>query len=226
MTPFDPVALWVMLLTFYPQPIPANITRALIERPEYFAGAAQIGTSGDAIRLPDGRIFDLIFNVGALDGSSRWQVIIPGATVNDPNRIELVAGPLAPIDVAGAVPVHLDPRFAELAGFHLAQVAGGEGAIAGRAGELAAAADPREMQEAFDAANYDGERALYNHLATFGELDPSAGIAATSDRGTVITDAQSDYPDPDAAAPPDFPIEGDPEPTPPVDGDNVLWIQP
>lgn len=99
MTPFDPVALLAMLLAFYPIVGPAAFDRARRERPAYFAGASIIGTGRDKIRLPDGRIFDGIFDVGG--PGQRWQMleILPGDGTGgpeDPFRLE--AGPLDPID--------------------------------------------------------------------------------------------------------------------------------
>jgi hypothetical protein len=97
MTPFDAVALLAMLLAFYPTVNASELARARRERPEYFAGGTLLGSKGDKLRLPDGRIFDLIQNAGGLPGQQRWQVIEPGPSVPEPWPLE--AGPLTPIDV-------------------------------------------------------------------------------------------------------------------------------
>lgn len=101
MTPFNPTALVAMLLTFYPVVSGAALARARAERPEYFAGGTLIGRHGDALRLPDGVVWDLIFHV---DGPApRWQAIIPSGAPADAGGdplFPLEAGPLASIDLA------------------------------------------------------------------------------------------------------------------------------
>lgn len=101
MVPFDAIALLAMLQAFYPVVGPAALAQARRERPDYFAAAVIIGTSGDKIQLADGRIFDLIFD--ALGPNTRWQAIEIGTgpggpDVDDPFALE--AGPLVPIDLS------------------------------------------------------------------------------------------------------------------------------
>jgi len=104
MTPFDPIALLAMLQAFYPIVGPAALARARTERPDYFSAGQIIGTSGDKIRLADGRIFDLIFDTNG--PNTRWQAIEvgtgPGADIDDPFALE--AGPIVPIDLSAFVP--------------------------------------------------------------------------------------------------------------------------
>jgi hypothetical protein len=74
-TPFDPFALLSMLLAFYPAVSPAAFAQARRERPEYFAGGSIIGSKGDKLQLPDGRVFDCIFASGGPLSGQRWQVL-------------------------------------------------------------------------------------------------------------------------------------------------------
>lgn len=99
MVPFSADALLAMLLAFYPVVGPAALARARQERPDYFAAGTLIGRHGDALKLPDGRIFDLIFDV--LGPGMRWQVLEDrgdgaGTDVDDPFALE--EGPIVPID--------------------------------------------------------------------------------------------------------------------------------
>jgi hypothetical protein len=112
-TPFDPHALLVMLLTFYPIVSVAALQRARAERPEYFAAGTLFGSKGEKLLLPDGRAFDLIFAAGGLPGQQRWQVIEAGPG-GDGDGFGLEAGPLAPVDEPTAVPPLSDPTFVPL----------------------------------------------------------------------------------------------------------------
>jgi len=76
MTPFSPVALLTMLLTFYPDVSPAALVLARRERPDYFAGGALGGSHGDKLTLPDGTVWDLIYDVENETGDRHWQVIL------------------------------------------------------------------------------------------------------------------------------------------------------
>lgn len=60
MTPFDPIALTIMLRTFYPFATPADLARARRERPEYFAAGRLRGHDGTLLELPDGRLFQIV----------------------------------------------------------------------------------------------------------------------------------------------------------------------
>lgn len=224
MTPIDLTALVVVLQVFYPDATAANLARAMIERPEYFAGARQVGAAGDQILLPDGRVIDLIANAGAADGSNRWQPIGLAHVDADPNAIGLVPGPLVPVTIDQAIAPVFAPPFAELAAPWLVQIQAHETAIEGRGGELAGAADPGPMEWMFEATQGEGGYALHNQIRTFGELDPSDGTQATDDRGWVIENAQHDYPDPEQAAPPDITVEPNPNQTPPNNDDEGTWV--
>src|SRR6266487_3889747 len=98
MTPFDALALLAMLLAFYQPASAANLARAFSERPEYFGGGVLIGTVGDALRLPDGTIWDLIF---AVDGpeTPHYQAIQPSGGTGDAGDLlfPLAPGPLRPL---------------------------------------------------------------------------------------------------------------------------------
>jgi hypothetical protein len=99
MVPFSADALLAMLLAFYPVVGPAALARARQDRPDYFASGTLIGRYGDALKLPDGRIFDLIFDV--LGPGMKWQVLEDtgdgaGSELDDPFALE--EGPIVPID--------------------------------------------------------------------------------------------------------------------------------
>jgi hypothetical protein len=98
-TPFDPFALLSMLLAFYPAVSPAAFAQARRERPEYFAGGSIIGSKGDKLQLPDGRVFDCIFASGGPLSGQRWQVLdVTNATASGSDGFALEAGPLTPLD--------------------------------------------------------------------------------------------------------------------------------
>ena len=146
MTPFDPAALLAMLLAFYPVASPAALGRAMAERPEYFAGAVRIGRGGDAIQLPDGRIFDLIFAVD--DPIARhWQVIEAGAGDGADDPFADGPGPLTPLDPNDATPAPAVDMFTGLVGEALAAL-GASDAVLDAAGATLA-------EHAADAANAD-----------------------------------------------------------------------
>src|SRR5262245_54320550 len=94
---FDPVALLVMLLTFYPIVSVPELRRAQLERPEYFGGGVFIGSKGEKLKLPDGRIFDCI--AGTSGPNPQWWV---GDVTNEPpgagDPYPLEEGPLRLLD--------------------------------------------------------------------------------------------------------------------------------
>lgn len=224
MTPFDPIALLAMLRAFYPSPSAAALERARRERPEYFAGGEIVSTGRDKIRLPDGRVFDLIYDVDGLAGGPAWQVIEPG-TGGDPDAIVLEPGPLVPIDVDDTVPPILATGFAEFAGPHLGELGHHERAIEAPQNILAGAANPDGLHATYDHELAPGGNALDNHLRTIGELDPSQERSNTSGLEGRIGDIQRDYPDPDTTAPPDLNVNPNRTERPPNEGEGSPWYQ-
>lgn len=215
MTPFDPVALLVMLRTFYPQPSAAALRRARQERPEYFAGGEIVSTGQDKIRLPDGRIFDLIFDVDGVSGGPRWQVIEPGpAGAEDPFPLE--PGALVPIDIDAELPPPLEPGFEELVAGELGGLTRDAQVIETRAGELVTAGGSERVEDVYEDTAGPGESALEGHIAAYPSLDPSDVVSTTNGVGGRIPDAQSDYPDPETTAPPDMDNDPGPRDGPPL----------
>lgn len=175
MTPFDSVALLAMLLAFYPIVSVAALQRARQERPEYFAAGVLESTSGEKLRLPDRRLFDLIFDVENVTGQRRWQVsLIDESGAGDADPFALEAGPLTPIDVARFAPRLVAPAFTPLAGAAAAELAG-VGLVLDRAhGQLLELPAPATLEGAFrgvdDAAAAVPGLAAELDLATPAEL--------------------------------------------------------
>jgi hypothetical protein len=158
MATFDPGATLAMLQSLYPVPTGASLAQAMIEQPQYFAGAVQIGRFGDAIRLPDGAVWDLIFDVGG--PSARWQAIVPGPSGASGDA----AYPLEPGPFDGLAPFTLpDPRadhtFEQLLGGALLEM-GDVGGVADRAELLMMeGASPRRPRMRSGSARRRRERA-------------------------------------------------------------------
>lgn len=221
MTPFDGAALLVMLLTFYPVVSVANLRLARAERPEYFAAGVLFGTHGEKLRLPDGRVFDLIFDV---DGPGRrWQVIdVTAGDDGGPSPWPLEPGPLTPIDPELVLPPPIDRAFEALVSGHLADVDNSTRALDQSREDLASAGDGTEADGVYEESAGAAAAALEDHVRMYDELDPSDVITQTDGLGGRIGDAQTDYPDPEAVAPPDDLPVPDPGPVPVPEGqDNV-----
>jgi hypothetical protein len=214
MTPFDAVALLAMLLAFYPTVNASELARARRERPEYFAGGTLLGSKGDKLRLPDGRIFDLIQNAGGLPGQQRWQVIEPGPSVPEPWPLE--AGPLTPIDVTvWAPPRPADETFESLVSTHLAELEGSDRVLDVARSDLAGGADrARELED--DRALDDGAAVVDEiHRSSAGTEIADLADASNGQAGAIdSTDNEYDE------APPDPKIPDNPEPVPYPDTSN------
>jgi len=217
MTPFDGVALLAMLRAFYPVPSSGALRIARQERPEYFAGGELFGTHGDKFRLPDGRVFDLIYDVEGVSGGPLWQVIEPGPGGDD-DPFGYEPGPLVPIDAHAATLAPLDPVFEGLVSAHLAGVSGEEHVLEQRAGELVAAAAASDIDSDYDASAGAAARALEDHLRAFDDLSPAEGSSQADGLTGSTHDAQQDYPDPDKLAPPEITVDPSPGGTPASEG--------
>lgn len=224
MTPFDPAALVAMLLAFYPAVSVAALVRARRERPEYFAAGELFGTHGEKLRLPDGRIFDLIFDV---DGPRRrWQAVdVTGEVPGGSESFPLEPGPLEPIDVETVLPPPLEPVFAALVAGYLGDVQRAAGAIGVAAGDIVAAGNGEDVDGFYGESAGAGEYALEGHLRGFVDLDPSDVIRNTGGLTGVIDDARDDYPDPETTAPPNINVEPGPRVPPPNEGPGSPWYQ-
>lgn len=206
MTPFDALALLVMLQTFYPFVSRFALQHAREDRPEYFAGGALIGSSQTHLQLPDGRIYDLIRDEGGLHQA--WQVLdVTHEEPGPPDPFPFEEGPLVPFDVERYVPRPYETAFAELVSGHLAELAGAGAAIEQHAGTIASGGDGGNVDGAFEETAGAGERALEGQLRAFEELNPSEGASAAGGLVGTINDAQTDYPDPDAVAPPEIDVD-------------------
>ena len=191
-----------MLRSFYPIVSPAELVRAWRERPQYFAGAVIIGTSGDKIRLPDGRIFDLIYAVDGNPADRRWQVIEPGPA-EDGGRFPLEPGPLLFVDpdqlgtpVAGVV-------FESLVAGRLAQLGGVDAAIGVHEQTIVSASS----SEGFAASYWDtvrwAEGNLAGHVSSQASMDLAGVVQQSGAMGEAIVSTESSYDNPPES--PDMP---------------------
>ena len=220
MQPFDPIALVAMLLTFYPIVSMTALRRARQERPEYFGAGVLFGTVGEKLALPDGRVFDLIFDA---DGPQRrWQAIdvtAGGETERTPWPLE--PGPLTPLDPEATLPLPMPTHFEPIVWFHMGDVDGAERGIEGAGSTVAG----RMSSEAFDAAYEDtagrAARALDQELAAIDGLNPSDKARNTEGLERRAEDTIQEYPNPEETAPP--PEESGPEKPMPRTGPGGRW---
>lgn len=212
MTPFDPVALLAMLQAFYPVVGPAALARARAERPDYFSAGAIIGTSGDKIRLPDGRIFDLIFDTNG--PHTRWQALdvgtgTGGPDVEDPFALE--AGPLVPVDLSAWSFSTPGPVFESLVAGHLAQVGPLAGGLDGSLETLTLASSPRGLENAFGATIGAAVEQLAAEGYALDGIAPFDVVAAVAAAGPAIDAEAGSFDEPP-------PAEVTPDPAPPFPG--------
>lgn len=205
MTPFNAEALLVMLLTFYPIVGPAALARARRERPEYFSGGTLIGRHGDALELPDGRIFDLIFDV--LGPSMRWQVIPaprgdgPGAPA-DPFALE--PGPLDPIDLSSVPPPGPAPDFAGLVATRLAALGASDTRLDTAMSTIAGHSSPLPLEQTYGRTVGGAAGALGAYLQWIADTSPVDVLHALDGQRNSIDAELWPYRDP---PPLDEPVE-------------------
>jgi hypothetical protein len=222
-TPFDPVALVMMLQAFYPSVTRTSLERAFRERPEYFAGGQLIGRLSDALRLPDGRIFDIVF--AAWTAQSRWQALdVTHAAPGPDDPFPLDAGPLVEIDVDAALPPIGDPMFVPLVSGAIGEVQSLEGRMGDAATTIAVDTQPGGLGEQLDAALGDAQQAHWSAArALEGEnvgdlIDTTDGLSRSIDSGREElpdppTDGNEDLPPYDPGPrPPDPDIDGPTQP--------------
>lgn len=213
---FDAYALYVMLRAFYPNASAAALAQAFAERPQYFGGGSIGGPAGDWLTLPDGRVFDLVYDEAGAAGGPTWYVSNPGGSGN-PDAIELAPGPLTLLVEQWILPPPIAGDFREFIAPHLAGIDGHERALEVRQGELSGGADPSSVHAIYDAHLAPGVTALDAHVRAFADLDPSEVNQNTGGLGGAIHDAQNDYPDPESTAPPEVETEIRRPETPPIE---------
>jgi hypothetical protein len=202
-TPFDAVALVAMLVAFYPAPTVAHLRRARDERPEYFAGGILFGSAGEKLRLPDGRVFDLIFDAGG--AAAHWQALDVTDSGPAPDDLfPLEEGPLVPLDAETPGPVAPVDSFAALVGAALGSLGPEDGVIAGAHQVLAEASSSDALLGSYSATVGAAEGALADELAAAGTIDTAGLIEASAAISDALeaTDAEYDVPPPRPALPP------------------------
>lgn len=212
MTPFDPIALLVMLLAFYPVVSAAAFALARVERPEYFSGGVIFGSKGDKLRLPDGREFDCIIAAGGPASGRRWWVNL---IVVDPNAapdiFALGDGPIAPLDEIDTLPPPSGDTFTSLVAGELAALDGADDVLHGAATAVTEFDGGADLEDASAqlldpaAVHHANTRAALDHDDPAEELE-SAGLTREE-----IDARLSEYDDP----PPDEAPEVDPGENPP-----------
>lgn len=216
MGPFDPVALVVMLETFYPRVTRANLERAYEERREYFGGGRLIGRLSDALLLPDARIFDIVF--AAWTPRSKWQALdVTHAEPSEPDEFALEPGPLEYVDVDRVFVRDGTETFEAAAGAALVELGASEAHYDQAINELAAAVDQGEIDAEYDetvggaAERLAADVTAVEELAGTELLEESDGLALeTSDRrGEFSSDPYTE----------DAPVIR-PDPKPPREGDD------
>ena len=210
MTPFDPAALLAMLLTFYPTVSSGELARARRDRPDYFAGGTLFGSKGDKLRLPDGRVFDLIFAAGGAIGQQRWQVIeVTGDAGRAGDLFPLEPGPLVPLEDDPFPPAAAAGAFEAILGDALDTLGASDGVLHGAAQAVATFAGAQQLADSYARMV---EPATDAHAATrrsFDADDPAALIDRSNDQGATIDDQSGRY---NEEAPADLPADdpGDP----------------
>lgn len=223
MTPFDPVALVAMLTVFYPIVSVENLQRARAERPEYFAGGVLFGSKGDKLRLPDGRVFDLIFAAGGPASGRRWQaldVTDDAAGGDDPFALE--EGPLVPLDDSAVTIPRSDPAFTALVAGELAALEHDDSILAAAAQPVIEFTGADDLDHAFGEFIDPADEAHGGTLAAL-DSDPITDVLESSAGGAAVVDSMSgeytedpppDTPEPDPGDPPGD--DGGKEPPPPI----------
>lgn len=216
MTPFDPDALLAMLLAFYPIVGPAALRRARTERPEYFSGGEIIGAVGQHLRIPDGRVYDCIFNVGGAD--TRWHMLlveVDGAAPDADDPFALEEGPLTPIDESAFVPPAPGTPFEDLWGDVADELGDPAGELEATEATIAAGAAPADLEARLSApidAALDG---IWQQAGALDAIVPDDELSQAAAQGGSIPGTREEYNDP---PPPDIP-GADELPPPPTEPD-------
>lgn len=211
MTPFDPIALVAMLQAFYPIVSVDALQRARLERPDYFAAGVLFGSKGEKLRLPDGRIFDLIFAAGGPASGRRWQALdVTDDVAGGDDPFALEEGPLVPLDEAFTFPPRSDPGFTALVAGELAALEHDDGILAAAAQPIVEFTGAEDLDASF-RRNVDP--AAEAHVGTLAALDsdPLTDVLENSAGGAAVIDSMNaeytedpppDTPEPDPGEPP------------------------
>jgi hypothetical protein len=214
LAPFDPGAALAVLVRYTP-PSGANLLHALADRPDVFAGAVPIGHGGDKIQLPDGAIWDCIYNVDGPPSARRWQMLYidPNAPPPPPDPFALERGPLDFIDETMPIGPLGGPSFETIAAGILEPLNGADDVLAGGAATIADLDVGAGLDDGSDSSLSD---AMDGNAATRAAIDndnPADVIDATNNHSAEISSGQHDYVEPPV---PDAPV---PDPgNPPDDG--------
>lgn len=212
MTPFDPTALLAMLLTFYPIVSVAALARARSERPAYFAGGTLFGSTGEKLRLPDGRVFDLIFDASNPDPARRrWQVIEPSGGQTTANGFTLEPGPFTPIDEGAWFRPTAAPVFVPLVAEALRGLGSADGLLGTAASTLIAASSPAALEAVFSDTIDPAENRIGSSRNLLNAADPSDIIVASGGQIPIIDANAVDFTEP---PPSDRPVINHPIPEP------------
>jgi hypothetical protein len=221
MTPFDPTALLVMLLTFYPDVSPAALALARRERPDYFAGGTLGGSHGDKFTTPDGRGWDLIFDVENATGQRRWQVLeVTNQGGGDDAQFPLEPGPLTPIDATQFPPPQAGQVFEPIVAAYLDELAHAGDTLDGARLGILEHSSPAPLQHVFGETIDPADAALSAELAALHLSVPDTELATTTGSSGTIAQNQADYTEPPPAdLPPYDPGQPPPPGLPPPEGD-------
>jgi hypothetical protein len=214
-TPFAPAALVAMLLAFYPDVSAAAFAQARRERPEYFAGGTIVGSHGDKLQLPDGHVWDCIFDVDNATGQRHWQAIdvSDDGNIGDPVFV-LEPGPLTPIDPQAWPEPTPAPIFAPIVAAALRELGGSDTVLSTAHSTLTEAADPAALEAVFANTVPGADAELSGQLNALHYATPDDVLATTQshdgaiDKNEAVFDEQ---PPPDLAPGPELP------PAPPID---------
>lgn len=212
MTPFDPIALLAMLLAFYPAVSSEALARARAERPDYFAGGTLTGSHGDKMVLPDGRGFDLIFDVENAGGNRHWQVIESGGPGGEaPSPWPLEPGPLTPIDgTRFPAPAPLSV-FAPLVAAALDELGDPDTGLHLVVDAITRASSPADLESSYAATIAGADGIIVGQHSMLNGIDPSDIVRNHDALGGTIDVHDHDYDEP---IPPDPPGVPDPGPAP------------
>lgn len=197
MTPFNQTALLAMLLTFYPIVSVENLRLARSERPDYFAGGTLFGSTGEKLRLPDGRVFDLIVDASNPDPKRRrWQVIEAGGAAGDPGLFPLEPGPFVLIDEAAWPRPNPQPVFVSIVAKAFGELDTADGMLGTAASTLVEASSPAALEAVFADTIGPAEAKVESSRNTLNVADPSDVILASGGTLPTIDAHEGDYSEP------------------------------
>jgi hypothetical protein len=141
------------------------------------------------MRLPDGRVFDLIFSVGSPD--QRWQTLDvsgPGGPPAAGDPFALEPGPLTPIDESGFPLPAPQPVFEPLVAGALQELGAAGGALDGAHANLTEAAAPGDL-DALLAGEIGGAASTLDAQLRAADAFVPSDVAARSQGQATTTGA-------------------------------------